>query len=198
LIFHVPARRLEMMQRQRIGARDVNTLLAIFTQAAIPGWRRYVPGQRSINGPDSGDDNGLSPADAPLKSPGLKRVELHKTILLVESETALRKLMAEVLTSNGYKVITAGDGEQAARMFSRYHSEIGLVLSDVHLPKLAGDRLLRIMRKVDPRIPVVFETGYLDQDLKSTLLRAGAKGFIEKPQFPDAILASVREAFCNQ
>lgn len=117
-----------------------------------------------------------------------------QTILLVEKEPGLRNLVSEVVASRGYKVLTATDGEQAMKIFSRFHSDISLVFSDVALPKLDGDRLLEKMLKIDPHVRVIFSSGYCDDRLKSELLKAGAKDVLQQPQMPEELLTSIRHA----
>ena len=128
----------------------------------------------------------------------LKGPQGIETILLVEDEEVMRTLVTEVLSSSGYKVLTAEDGEQAMKIFSRFHSDIALVLSDIRLPKLGGDRMLKIMKRIDPRVPVVFETGYLNGQMKDRLRMAGARGFIQKPGVPADIIATIREVLLDR
>jgi len=187
-----------MTEKQRIDARKFDRLFAVISRTAIPGRRNRNRGLRIIGHLGSLTHDDSPNTSLPRKGPTLKGMESTKTILLVEDEEVLGKLVTEVLASNGYKVLIAEDGEQAARVFSHLHSNISLVLSDVHLPKIGGDRLLRIMRKIDPQVPVVFESGYFDAQLKSRLLRSGAQGFIQKPQVPGEILTKIRDVLSDR
>lgn len=118
----------------------------------------------------------------------------RETILLVDEDEGLRDLEKTVLASNGYNVLTAKDGEQAMRMFSRYRSDISLVFADIALPKLRGDRLLQKMRKIDPQVRVIFAGGYVDAQVRSELLDAGAMECIQKPGSAGDIMAMIQGA----
>ena len=116
-----------------------------------------------------------------------------ETILLVEDEELLRDAAKEILAASGYTVLTAGDGEEATQVYSRHKSEIALLLSDLGLPKLQGDELFKNVKVMNPKIKAIFASGYLEPHLKSELLKAGVKDFIQKPYVPDEILRKVRE-----
>ena len=116
-----------------------------------------------------------------------------ETILLVEDEELLRDAAKEILSANGYKVLTAGDGEEATQIYSRRKSEIALVVSDLGLPKIQGDELFRNVKGINPKVKAIFASGYLEPHLKSELLKAGVKDFIQKPYVPTEILKKVRE-----
>lgn len=116
-----------------------------------------------------------------------------ETILLVEDEELLRDAAKEILSSNGYKVLTAGDGEEATQIYSRRKGEIALVVSDLGLPKIQGDELFKNVKEMNPKVKAIFASGYLEPHLKSELLKAGVKDFIQKPYVPTEILKKVRE-----
>ncbi|HEY6951177.1 MAG TPA: PAS domain S-box protein, partial [Bacteroidota bacterium] len=117
----------------------------------------------------------------------------HETILLVEDEDLLRDAAKEILESSGYTVLTAADGEEANRIYARRHPDISLLLSDFGLPKLQGDELFKSIKAINPKVRAIFASGYLDPQLKTELLRAGVKDFIQKPYVPDEILRKIRE-----
>ncbi|HTP12991.1 MAG TPA: PAS domain S-box protein, partial [Bacteroidota bacterium] len=121
----------------------------------------------------------------------------NETILLVEDEELLRDAAKEILASHGYNVLTAGDGEEATQVYSHHREEISLLLSDYGLPKVQGDALFRNVKGINPRIKAIFASGYLEPNLKSELLKAGVKDFIQKPYIPVEILKKVRETLDN-
>lgn len=116
-----------------------------------------------------------------------------ETILIVEDEPMLLDLLQILLSTNGYEVLTAADGEEAMRIYQERHRDIALVLSDMGLPKLGGWEVFQRMRELNPRVRSILASGYLDQHLRSDLLAAGAKDFIQKPYVPDEILRRIRE-----
>jgi two-component system, cell cycle sensor histidine kinase and response regulator CckA len=116
-----------------------------------------------------------------------------ETILLVEDEELLRDAAKEILSSSGYTVLTAGDGEEATQIYSQHKKEIALLLSDFGLPKLQGDELFKNVKEMNPKVKAIFASGYLEPNLKSELLNAGVKDFIQKPYVPNEILKKVRD-----
>jgi two-component system cell cycle sensor histidine kinase/response regulator CckA len=117
----------------------------------------------------------------------------NETILLVEDEDMLKDAVLEVLLSKGYTVLTASDGEEALKIYARHRAEIGLLLSDIGLPKISGDELFRNVKQMNPKIKAIFASGYLEPHLKSELLKAGVKDFIQKPYIHAEVLRKVRE-----
>ena len=127
-----------------------------------------------------------SPSDLALVRGGTE------TILLVEDEQELLTVMQAELGRKGYKVLTASDGVEAVKIYTQSAERIALVLSDVGLPKLDGAGLFTTLRQFDPNIRFILASGYLDASLKSSLLEAGAKGFIQKPYDPKEVLERIR------
>jgi two-component system cell cycle sensor histidine kinase/response regulator CckA len=117
-----------------------------------------------------------------------------ETILLVEDEEELLMVMKIAIQRKGYQVLTARDGIEAVNVFTHYEQQIDLVLSDVGLPKLDGVSLFRSLREFEPKIRFILASGYLDPLLKSDLLSAGARAFIQKPYDPREVMKKIREA----
>ena len=116
-------------------------------------------------------------------------------ILLVEDSKFLRMATDRALTTAGYKVISATDGEQALRL-AREHLP-ALILLDVMLPKMSGPDVMKVL-KDDPAtadIPVMMLTGLSRKNAKQ-LEKDGASGFFEKSDSmlgkgPQSLLASI-------
>jgi PAS domain S-box-containing protein len=121
-----------------------------------------------------------------------------ETILVIEDETALRELMKEILSRNGYTVLDAKDGEQGVYVYRRSWRSIDLVLSDIGLPRLSGEGVLRELEKINPAVKLIFCTGFLDGERRADLLRTGAVEVIHKPYRVSEILNSVRRALSGR
>jgi len=117
----------------------------------------------------------------------------NETILVVEDEEMLLELVKNLLEDKGYKVMTARDGQEAIELYARYKKEIALVLSDMGLPKMSGWDAFRRMREIDPNVKAILASGYLDPNVRSEMLRAGAKDFVQKPYDVNQILLRLRE-----
>ena len=79
------------------------------------------------------------------------------TILIVDDESRMRKLIKDFLAQKGYKTIEAEDGEKALEIFEQNQNKIGLILLDVMMPKLDGWSVLRTIRQ-SSNIPVIMLT----------------------------------------
>ncbi|HNV73676.1 MAG TPA: response regulator [Gemmatimonadaceae bacterium] len=114
-------------------------------------------------------------------------------ILLVEDEQAVRSLTRRILERAGYAVLDASSGEEALALFARDGGRVRLILTDVMMPGLRGPELVVELERQRPGLPVVFMSGYADDEL----LRRGAfphhVGFLKKPFTHLELLALVRE-----
>lgn len=105
----------------------------------------------------------------------------RRTVLVVEDERDLLELLSACLRSRGHDVLTASDGEEALRVFSRNRAEIGLVLADIGLPKLGGEYLIPRLRELNPMVKIIAMSGYLSSEIASVMRSAGIKQMIHKP-----------------
>jgi PAS domain S-box-containing protein len=115
-----------------------------------------------------------------------------ETILLVDDEEGVRKLVHAVLKSNGYDVLEAGNGPAALAAYEKNGHKIDMVLTDVVMPQMNGFELGRQLSGRAPGLKILYMSGYRDN-------AAGAPGgeapraFLHKPFTPAALLAKVRE-----
>jgi CheY-like chemotaxis protein len=117
-----------------------------------------------------------------------------ETILLVEDEELLLKSVCRLLQSKGYKVYTTQDGKEAIKVYKEHEEEIDLVITDLGLPGITGNDEFKKLKEMNPDVKVILASGFFEADVKSELLKAGAKGFIQKPYVPDDILRNIRAA----
>jgi two-component system, cell cycle sensor histidine kinase and response regulator CckA len=117
-----------------------------------------------------------------------------ETILIIEDEPLLRDLLKECLMRAGYSVMEAGDGEEGIMKYEENINSIDLVFSDIGLPKLGGEQAFEAMRKMNPRAKVVLCTGFIEEEAKATLRKAGAVGILHKPYNVQEVLSAAREA----
>jgi CheY-like chemotaxis protein len=114
-------------------------------------------------------------------------------ILLVEDESTLLDVLSGLLKSKGYRVLVARDGYEAVSTYKDHKNEIAVVVSDLGLPKMTGQDAFMRMKSINPRVKVIFGTGYLDPELKTELLNLGARGFLSKPYSQAELLRRIRE-----
>ena len=85
--------------------------------------------------------------------------DAQKTILVVDDEPDIRKLVSAMLTRQGYKVLSADTGDNALRLF-RAHPETVLLLTDVVAPGMSGPMIADEVAAIRPDIKVLFMSGY--------------------------------------
>ncbi|MGO9714460.1 MAG: ATP-binding protein [Polyangiaceae bacterium] len=115
-----------------------------------------------------------------------------ETVLLVEDQAALRRVIREVLEEYGYRVLEAGDVATAMRAAAAHAGPIHLLLTDVLLPNGSGPELVDRFAAVRPEARVLFMSGYADDALLARV-RGASAAFLAKPFTPDALAARVRE-----
>lgn len=120
----------------------------------------------------------------------------RETILLVDDEESLRDLAKEILSTFGYTVITASDGEGALEIYRREKDKIHLIILDVIMPGMGGMRCLEGLQSIDPEVKVVIATGYTPEGEgpAKAVLEGEAGGYISKPYDMRELLRVVREA----
>jgi len=129
-----------------------------------------------------------------VREPSLPDDEPSETILLVEDEMLLRKIVEETLLEHGYHVLTA-DGPQEALTVSRNcEGTIDLLLTDVVMPKMNGRQLAEVLIQERPALKVVFMSGYTDNAIVHHGTLDPGVLFLEKPAPPQALLQIVRTA----
>src|ERR671916_2605435 len=115
---------------------------------------------------------------------------LEETILLVDDDAALLEVMSIVLSSEGYRVVTAADGAEALKEVGR-EAGLDLVVLDVMLPRISGFEVLKKIREKSD-VPVVMLTAKSQSVDKVVGLELGADDYITKPFDTKELLARIR------
>jgi PAS domain S-box-containing protein len=116
-----------------------------------------------------------------------------QTVLLVEDESALRKLIRQVLARDGFTVLEAKDGEQALSLCERHPQPIDLVVTDLVMPKLNGFQLREKVAGLQPAAKFLLISGYAEDAIENPAVLHGDMGFLEKPFLPDELIHKVRQ-----
>ena len=101
------------------------------------------------------------------------------TVLVVDDDRATRCVLARDMDSQGYPVLTAGNGEEALRILNE--KDVALVLLDIMMPDIDGLQVLRWIRLNRPDIIVVMISGLAMEDVAQVALRMGASDYVSKP-----------------
>jgi len=116
-----------------------------------------------------------------------------ETILLVEDEARVRKLILDVLIGHGYTVVEAIRGEEAIRLCKARHGLIDLAIIDVVMPGMSGPDLARQIAPICPGMSLLYISGYTDEAVLHHGIPQSGVEFLQKPFLPDALLRKVRE-----
>jgi nitrogen regulation protein NR(I) len=116
----------------------------------------------------------------------------RKQILVAEDEANLRRVIAAMLTRDGYEVHTAEDGAQAVTLLGQHH--IDAVITDLRMPKIDGMTLLKHVVKEYDHLPVIMITAHGSVDTAVEALKTGAFDYITKPFEREELRAVVAKA----
>ena len=111
-------------------------------------------------------------------------------ILVVDDESRMRKLLKDFLSSKGYKILEAEDGEKAIEVFEENRNKIKLILLDVMMPKLDGWSVLRKIRQ-ESNLPVIMLTARGEEQDELFGFELGVDEYISKPFSPKILVARV-------
>ena len=115
-----------------------------------------------------------------------------ETILLVEDEPAVRRLVSQMLQLTGYTVLEAANGPEALGLMDDVGHSVDLLLTDVVMPLMNGGTLAQSLSRRHPKMRVLFTSGYMDDTVVQEVVAMGAQ-FLPKPFTPDALTQKVRE-----
>jgi DNA-binding response OmpR family regulator len=112
-----------------------------------------------------------------------------KTILIVDDKVSVQRLIADYLTANGFRTVTANNGREA--LYVARHEKPDLVLLDIMMPEMDGYEFLRLFRK-ERNTPVIMLTAKMEETDKVVGLELGADDYVTKPFGMAELVARVR------
>lgn len=135
--------------------------------------RVYLPAQKKIihdSGPDAGDLTG------------------KETVLMIDDEDLLLTMGEMVLSSFGYRVITANSGQEGVEKFSENAKDIDLVITDLVMPQMSGREVIEKLRRISPEVKIICMSGFVRQG-------AGDEGenYLQKPFASQDLLRKVKQ-----
>ena len=118
-----------------------------------------------------------------------------ETILVAEDDVHVREFMTHTLREYGYRVIEAGDGEEALHRFAQHQATVQLLILDVVMPKMNGKEVYQKICDSGKNIPVLFSSGYTADIINRNGVLDKGINFLSKPMTPHDLLAKVRAVF---
>jgi two-component system cell cycle sensor histidine kinase/response regulator CckA len=116
-----------------------------------------------------------------------------ETILLVEDDPTIKNTMEEVLTSLGYKVLTAENGKVALKKAKKHPGPLDLLLTDIIMPAMDGIKLAALLRKQRPALKMIFTTGCITSPHPFLQFLPPGSRYIQKPYSISIITTIIRE-----
>ncbi|WP_380877660.1 hypothetical protein ACFB49_13720 [Sphingomonas sp. DBB INV C78] len=139
-------------------------------------------------------------APPPPKKPKQGELWGTGTILLVEDEDMVRAVAERALSRQGYKVLTAANGEEALEVLDATAEEggeeIDLLVSDVVMPTMDGPTLVRHAREKFPNLPILFMSGYAEEQLRRSI-DLDRVAFLAKPFSVQQLAEAARDALAQ-
>ncbi|NDY43513.1 response regulator, partial [Dissulfurirhabdus thermomarina] len=143
----------------------------------------YLPAAEPAEAPAPGEEGHFEAA------PGGR-----ETVLLVEDDPDVRRVVARMLEGLGYTVLTAASGREAVQVFRSGQGRIDILLTDVVMPDMGGKELADEITRLQPGLPVVFTSGYsLNAVHHQFVLEAGVH-YLQKPFTTHDLAVKVRQA----
>jgi CheY-like chemotaxis protein len=137
-----------------------------------------------------------TPAECESREPVLVHLPVRggtETILLADDHDGIREMAQSVLKAKGYNVMVARDGEEAVEVFAANRDRISLVMLDVIMPRRSGPEVLAAIKALNPRVSVVFATGYGNETAVLADLVEHGVTVLRKPYSPSVLCRRVRE-----
>jgi DNA-binding response OmpR family regulator len=116
-----------------------------------------------------------------------------ETVLVVEDEEKVRKLIVEILGRQGYRVLEASHGDEALLIHEKQDGPIHLILVDVVMPGMSGSKLAKRLASVRPETKILYMSGYTDNAIVHHGVLARGVNYIQKPFTMDGLTRKVRE-----
>ena len=116
-----------------------------------------------------------------------------ETILLAEDNESVRHLAEQTLITQGYRLLTARDGEEAVDIFRRHGKEIAIVVLDMVMPKMGGKQAYDEMIATNPGLKAIFMSGYSADAIHDSFVLHPGVTFLQKPFAPGSLARAVRE-----
>jgi CheY-like chemotaxis protein len=113
------------------------------------------------------------------------------TVLVVEDEAAVRRLVERILWGNGYTILSASSGQEALEFVTKYGFDIDLLITDVVMPGISGRELATRLTALRPDVGVLYMSGYSDDIVGRHGLDPG-EPFLQKPFTAEELKDAVR------
>ncbi len=116
---------------------------------------------------------------------------------MIDDEEIIRNICKRILERIGFKVLIAGEGNEAIKLYKNKYKEIDLVLLDLVMPEMNGVVVFNELVKINPNIKVLVSSGYAEDEFVLELKNKGVEHFIQKPFQPNELLNEIQNCLEN-
>jgi len=106
---------------------------------------------------------------------------LEGLVLLVDDEEVVREIGSDMLKNMGMKCLVASNGSEGIETFKKNSTQIKLVILDVEMPDLSGEKVFRALREISPGIKILIASGYGKEYLETSIFKSRIENFLPKP-----------------
>jgi PAS domain S-box-containing protein len=145
-------------------------------------FRVYLPAMESAS--ESWSDK---PEDAPLPRGN------GETILVVDDEASILTVTTQTLQAFGYHVLPATDGAEALAIYAQHRNEIALVLTDIMMPVMDGNAMIRVLLRINPQVKIITTSGLNANGGTVTTPGINVRRFLIKPYMAGTLLTTLRD-----
>lgn len=124
-----------------------------------------------------------------MQTPGNTASE---TILIVEDEAGIRRLVREILEMGGYRVLEAASGAEALAVAAACGGDISLLITDLQMPEMGGREVSRRLSLLRPHMRTLFVSGYTEDEVLRTEVEDSVCAFLQKPFTVPKLLQQVK------
>jgi len=134
-----------------------------------------------------------TPDTETVENPEEKSAAVTGNIMVIDDEPAILNTLSAILSRQGYQISAFDNGVPALETFTHTPDRFDLIITDMTMPRLTGDRLARKILKIRADIPILVCTGYHESFSEAEATRAGITKFIQKPITASALLKIINE-----
>jgi CheY-like chemotaxis protein len=117
----------------------------------------------------------------------------QESILLVDDEGTIIKVIKEILEALGYHVLTVSNGREALKIYKENKDKIDLVILDMIMPDMSGGETFEHLKEINSDIKVILSSGYSLNGEAAGIMARGCQGFIQKPASLAVLSQKIRE-----
>jgi CheY-like chemotaxis protein len=115
------------------------------------------------------------------------------TVLFVDDEEIIRRIGTQILSREGYEVLTASNGIDALGVFEQNRDAIKCIILDLVMPRMDGLQTFRHLRRSSPDVDIILTTGYGEEEIKKRFGNLELQGFLRKPFSASSLTKMVGE-----